>query len=135
MKTKNLLTFLVVIFLGSTIMSFMVYQDQKQGGPWNIPTEYKNKKMPAGTEANQGKMLWAVNCKSCHGNTGLGDGPKAAALKTFPGNFKSAEFQAQSDGTIYYQSIFGRDEMPNFEKKIPDDEDRWNLVAYIRTLK
>jgi mono/diheme cytochrome c family protein len=135
MKTKNLLVTLAVILLGSAIMSFMVVQDQKKGGPWTIPAEYKTKKMPADSDANQGKMLWAINCKSCHGNTGLGDGPKAASLATFPGNFKSAEFQAQTDGTIYYETITGRDEMPGFSKKFPDDEDRWNLVAFIRTLK
>jgi mono/diheme cytochrome c family protein len=135
MKTKNLLTFLIVVFLGSTIMSFMVNQDQKKGGPWTIPAEYKTKKMPATADANQGKMLWAIHCKSCHGNLGLGDGPKAASLETFPGNFKSPEFQAQADGAIYYEAMVGRDEMPNFEKKIADDEDRWNVVAYIRKLK
>lgn len=135
MKTKNLLVVLALIFFGSTIMSFMVNQDKKEAGPWVIPAEYQKKKMPAGTEANQGKMLWAVHCKSCHGNTGLGDGPKAGSLKTIVHSFKTPEFQAQSDGAIYYESFVGRDEMPNFEKKIPDDEDRWNLVAYIRTLK
>lgn len=135
MKTKNLFVVLALVLLGSTIMSFMVTQDKKKGAPWTIPAEYQKKKMPAGVEANQGKMLWAVHCKSCHGNQGLGDGPKAANLETLPGNFKSPEFQAQSDGTIYYQSFVGRGEMPSYEKKIPDEEDRWNLVAYIRTLK
>lgn len=82
-----------------------------------------------------GKMLWAKHCKSCHGNMGLGDGPKAASLKTHPGNFKDAAFQAQSDGVIYYQSFVGRDEMPNFEKKILEAEDRWAIVNFIRTMK
>ncbi len=126
---------MMTLFVGSTILSFVIYQDQKKGDPWTIPDEYKSKIMPAAAEANQGKMLWAVNCKSCHGSTGMGDGPKAASLETFPGNFQTPEFQAQSDGTIYYQSFTGRGEMPNYEKKIPAEEDRWNLVAYIRTMK
>jgi hypothetical protein len=29
----------------------------------------------------------------------------------------------------------GRDEMPAYEKKIPDANDRWSLVAYMRTFK
>ena len=135
MKTKSLFIALAAFVLGSVIMSFAVPQDQKKGGPWNVPAEYKSKKMPAGADATQGKALWSLHCKSCHGGAGLGDGPKAANLKTFPGNFKSAEFQGQADGVIYYQSFVGREEMPNYEKKIPDDEDRWNLVAFIRTLK
>lgn len=127
-----------VLLLGVAMLSFFVPQDQKKGGPWDIPAKYKAMKNPVAGKADLlpvGKALWAKHCKSCHGNTGLGDGPKAASLKTFPGNFKDATFQAQSDGVIYYQAIIGRDEMPNFEGKIPEDEDRWALVNFIRTLK
>jgi len=35
---------------------------------------------------------------------------------------------------IYYQSFVGRDEMPNFEKKITEEEDRWAIVNFIRTM-
>jgi mono/diheme cytochrome c family protein len=28
----------------------------------------------------------------------------------------------------------GKDEMPAYDKKIPNDEDRWMLVHYMRTL-
>ena len=82
-----------------------------------------------------GKGLWAKHCKSCHGNMGLGDGPKAKMLKTFPGDFSSKEFQAYNDGSIYYMTVIGRDEMPNFEKKLLTEEDRWAVVNYMRTLK
>jgi hypothetical protein len=46
----------------------------------------------------------------------------------------SAEVQGQKDGELFYKSIIGRDEMPNFEKKIRSDEDRWMVVNYLRTL-
>jgi hypothetical protein len=29
----------------------------------------------------------------------------------------------------------GRDDMPSFKKKLPEADDRWNLVNFIRTLK
>jgi len=137
MKTKNFLAVLSAIFMSAVFMSFIGLQDQKKGGPWDVPAAYKSKKAPASTaqSVNLGKMLWAKHCKSCHGNNGLGDGPKAASLKTLPGNFKAAEFQGQPDGAIYYQSFVGRDEMPNFEKKVVDEEERWALVHFIRTLK
>jgi len=79
-----------------------------------------------------GKMLWSKHCKSCHGNVGLGNGPKAKQLETFPGDLSSEEFQGGSEGAIYYKSYVGRDEMPNFEKKIPDEEDRWAIVNFMR---
>lgn len=138
MKGKNLWVLVALVFFGAAAMSFMVTQDQKKGAPWNIPAEYKSMKNPHAGKADLvpvGKMLWAKHCKSCHGNMGLGDGPKAASLKTHPGNFKDAAFQAQSDGVIYYQSFVGRDEMPNFEKKILEAEDRWAIVNFIRTMK
>ena len=37
-----------------------------------------------------GKALYATHCKSCHGTKGLGDGSKAAQLKTEPGDFSKA---------------------------------------------
>jgi mono/diheme cytochrome c family protein len=135
-----------VIFLGSvgllfcvaTLFSFIVPQDQKTAGPWEIPAKYKEMKNTfKGDAASEklGKILYTKHCKSCHGNLGEGNGPKAASMKTKLGTFKDAKFQAQTDGEIYYQAIIGRDEMPAFDKKILEDEDRWAIVNYIRALK
>ncbi len=107
--------------------------------PWVIPDKYKTMKSPnkAGdaTAIANGKELWAKHCKACHGSKGLGDGPKAASLKTNPGDFSNADFQGQPDGAIYYESFVGRDEMPNFEKKITTEKERWDIVSFIRSLK
>ena len=69
--------------------------------PWVVPDKYKTMKstVKAGDAAAiaSGKELWAKHCKSCHGGKGLGDGPKAASLKTSAGDFSSADFQKQSD--------------------------------------
>jgi mono/diheme cytochrome c family protein len=131
-KLLAILTALIFVFAN-------VASAQKQGGPWNVPAKYKAMKttIKAGDASINavGKALYTKHCKSCHGAKGLGDGPKAASLKTSCGDFSAAKFQGQSDGEIYYQSIIGRDEMPNYEKKIPDEADRWALVGYIRTLK
>ena len=123
--------------MGLTGISFTVinYQDKK---PWPVPDNAKNMKNPVASNAEsiaEGKTLYATHCKSCHGSKGLGDGTKAAQLKTEPGDFSTADFQSQSDGTIFYKSTEGRDDMPSFKKKIPDADDRWNVVNYIRTLK
>jgi len=82
-----------------------------------------------------GKELWGQHCKSCHGTKGVGDGPKAAQLKTEPGDFSKADFQGQPDGSIFYKTSEGRDDMPSFKKKIPDADERWSIVNYIRTFK
>lgn len=114
-------------------------QDKKPAKGWDIPAKFKSMKNPLKPEDpsinSVGKELYNQHCRSCHGNKGKGDGPKARNLKTFPGDFGTKEFQAQTDGEIYYQSFVGRDEMPNFEKKITDEQDRWAVVGFIRTLK
>lgn len=131
----KLATLLVAFIFVTTLVSLA----QKKGAPWNVPANYKSKKstVKAGDASinSVGKTLYNQHCKSCHGAKGLGDGPKAAKLETSCGDFSSATFQGQADGVIYYQSFIGRDEMPNFEKKIPDEGDRWAVVMYIRTMK
>ena len=134
---KNLFGFAVVIMTSVVLFSFVAPQDQKVGAAWAVPAKYKSMANPLkgkGDADNVGKMLYAKHCKSCHGATGLGDGAKASSMKTKINSLKDGKFQAQSDGEVYYESFVGRDEMPNFEKKIPE-EDRWALVNYIRTLK
>lgn len=120
------------------MMAFVLPQDQKKGGPWEIPKEYKTKVNPHKGDASLdklGRATYNKHCRSCHGNTGLGDGPMAKNLKTHPGDFSSAEFHKHTDGDFYYMSFIGRDEMPNFEKKITDEEERWAVVNFIRSFK
>ena len=104
---------------------------------WVVPEKYVNMKNPTDpdVDANIGKALYKKHCQSCHGSEGYGDGSKAAGLKGDLGDFSSAEFQAQTDGALFYKSYFGRGDMPNYEKKIPDEEDMWLIVNYMRTLK
>ena len=108
---------------------------QAKAKAWPVPDKDKAMKAPAKADLATGKELWAKHCKSCHGSKGLGDGPKAASLKTFPGDFSSAAFQGGTDGELLYRTDKGRDEMPAYEKKIPDINDRWSLVAFMRTFK
>lgn len=133
MKLKVLSGSLLVLF-ALVLMSFT--QEKK---PWDIPDKYKSMKNPQEISDKSmlklGKMMYSKHCKSCHGNFGKGDGPKARSIDVDLGDFTSADFQAQKDGVIYYQSFVGRDEMPNFEKKITDEEERWAIVTYMRTLK
>ena len=105
---------------------------------WPVPDNYKKMKNPVATDAasvGEGKTLYATHCKSCHGAKGLGDGNKAAQLKTEPGNFATTEFHSQCDGSLFYKTTEGRDDMPNFKKKMPDADERWAIVNFMRTLK
>jgi mono/diheme cytochrome c family protein len=134
MKLSVLILALATAITG-TGFSFVSQQDKK---PWPVPDNYKNMKNPVASDAEsiaEGKTLYATHCKSCHGSKGVGDGPKAAQLKTEAGDFSKADFQAQTDGALFYKTSDGRDDMPGFKKKIPDADERWSLVNYMRTLK
>ena len=103
----------------------------------DIPDKYVKMKNPTyATKENLsiGKALYSKHCKSCHGKKGIGDGPKADEFDSDIGDFSSEEFHAQTEGIIFYKSYIGRDDMPNYEKKIPDPEDMWFIVNYMRTL-
>ena len=134
MKTVKLFSPVLFIVIAMLCAGF-VYQDKK---PWNVPADKAKITNPVASNAaslKDGKELWAKHCQSCHGKSGLGDGPKAAQLKTEPGDFSQATTQKQSDGSLFYKISEGRDDMPSFKKKIPEAEDIWNVVNYLRTLK
>jgi len=134
---RNLLSVVTVTMVAIILFAFVAPQDQKAGAPWVIPANYKSMTNPQKGKADAdkvGQMLYTKHCKSCHGGSGLGDGPKASSQETKINSFKDAKFQAQTDGQIYYQSFMDR-EMKSFEKKIPAAEDRWAVVNYLRTLK
>lgn len=138
MKKKKIISFvlpLAGLFLMSVLAGFGTF-DQKK--PWTVPDAAKNKKNPVTSNAESiatGKSLWSTHCKSCHGTKGLGDGSKASQLKTEPGDFSKADFHAQTDGSLFYKTSEGRDDMPSFKKKITDADDIWSIVNYMRTMK
>ncbi|HRI58657.1 MAG TPA: cytochrome c [Saprospiraceae bacterium] len=128
----------VGVFTFLSILIATAFTPRHLGDPWVVPDKYKNMKNPVKADAESisaGKTLYNKHCKSCHGSKGLGDGTKAAQLKTKCGDFSSADFQSQSDGSIFYKTNEGRDDMPSFKKKIPEATDVWNVVNYLRTLK
>jgi mono/diheme cytochrome c family protein len=138
MKTsQKIITILITMVIAVFFISGNTYAQAKK--PWDIPASAKSVKSTVNLKdagvISTGKDLWAKHCKSCHGSKGLGDGPKAASLKTNPGDFSSAAFQGQTDGDLFFETSKGRDEMPGYEKKIPDAGERWALVAFMRTMK
>lgn len=136
MKSKTAIGFmLIVIFIAAA--SFTTYET-KQQQPWAVPDKSSKMANPVKADASSvadGKALWAKHCQSCHGKTGKGDGTKAAGLDTHPGDFTKADFKNQSDGSLFYKVAEGRKDMPSFKKKIPDEDDIWSLVNYMRTFK
>ncbi len=125
MKSLKMFVAIAVVFAVSfSLLSFEM--------GWVVPAAdaaIKNpvKNTPASVDA--GKAEYTKTCKMCHGATGVGVGTMAK-----PSNFTSKDFKGQTDGAIFYKISTGFGKMPAYKTKIKADNDRWNLVNYLRTL-
>ncbi len=138
MKERKILnaSLLLMVFAAFALFAFRPVVNYQEG--WEVPEKYQKMENPVvdDDEALEiGGELYDKHCKSCHGKTGLGDGPKSDELDTACGDFTTEEFHEQSDGALFYKTTFGRDDMPAFDKKISDEEERWMVVTYVRSLK
>jgi len=104
---------------------------------WQAPAEADKLKNPLKGNAvatAAGKKLYNQLCLICHGAKGKGDGIAGMALKPKPANFADTKLQAQTDGAIYWKLTEGRAPMAGYKDILKEDQ-RWQLVNYIRTFK
>jgi mono/diheme cytochrome c family protein len=77
-----------------------------------------------------GKRLWTQSCWQCHGATGKGDGPAAAALvggvPSLEGKIKGAKFDA-----LVAVIQDGRGRMPAYGENI-DEHDSRRILQYLK---
>ncbi len=103
--------------------------------PWEAPAAEKAKKNPLPADAkvvDQGQKIAQINCVTCHGAKGKGDGVAAAALSPKPADWTSKKIQDESDGELFWKISNGRGSMPAW--KHLSENDRWALVRYIHSL-
>ncbi len=81
-----------------------------------------------------GKDLYTTSCAECHGDTGLGDGAKAAAGSA-PRSFHDLEFMASQPDQALFDAITNGvpDKKMQAYNQLSEDQ-RWALVAYVRNL-
>jgi mono/diheme cytochrome c family protein len=79
------------------------------------------------------KTVYVSYCTPCHGDKGRGDGPAAPGLNPKPADHTSAAVQSETDGSLFWKLSEGRSPMPGY-KKILTDQQRWELINYIRSL-
>lgn len=103
-----------------------------------IPAEYAglSNPIPADTESlERGGELYTVNCASCHGDGGMGDGPAGSALDPAPSPIAHSS-QMMADDYLFWRISEGG--VP-FGTSMPawtvfDEQSRWDMVNYMRAL-
>ena len=117
--------------LGVLVLAGVAYAQ----APWGAPAAEKEKKNPLPADAKvvaQGQKIAQINCVTCHGAKGKGDGVAAAALSPKPADWTSKKIQDESDGELFWKISNGRGSMPAW--KHLSENDRWALVRYIHSL-
>ncbi|HXF84265.1 MAG TPA: cytochrome c [Anaerolineales bacterium] len=101
-----------------------------------VPAEYAGKTNPLGADAvAAGSSIFKANCETCHGPQGHGDGPAGAALDPKPKNLADLQSKA-GDDYLFWRISEGKPGTSMVAwKGILSDEQIWQVVAFIRTLK
>jgi len=110
---------------------------------WELPEDADKTKNPVEATAEsieKGKALYLDrnkgNCIFCHGETGSGNEANLARLRRKPADLTNKErMTAMTDGEVFWKITKGiTGIMPAGEKKMPEAEERWHVVNYVRTL-
>jgi len=83
---------------------------------------------------NRGAVRFQIFCVPCHGASGRGDG--AVVLKGYPAPppLDGGKTVALPDGRMFHIITFGQKNMPGYASQI-SEEDRWKIIAYVRSLQ
>jgi mono/diheme cytochrome c family protein len=135
-KQKQIFT-IITLFSGICLVGFSSeknvsnHSDQEA---WKAPAWADTLKSPFHEEPltlAQGEELFTLYCATCHGETGYGDGAAGGALGQKPANFHDTLVTSQSNGALFWKLSTGKGNMPPF-KDVFTEEQRWQLVAYLR---
>lgn len=138
LQTKvSIATTLLISLLSLTSFTEKMELHLPQNGDWVAPKSADNLKNPfkeSQAAIGKGKITYQQMCAICHGEKGKGDGMAGMSLKPRPANFTSEKVQNQTDGALYWKLTTGRAPMAAY-KDILSEQERWQLVSYLRTFK
>ncbi len=101
-----------------------------------VPADFAGMTNPLGTDAaGAGAEVFRTNCEMCHGPQGHGDGPAGQSLEPKPRNLANIQ-AAAGDDFLFWRIHDGKPGTSMLAwKGILTDEQIWQVVTFIRTLK
>jgi mono/diheme cytochrome c family protein len=128
----NLLGVFVVFVIVAVAGSLVVYSLSD----WTAPQKARqmpNPFPPTAKAIGMGMSTYQDRCQNCHGEDGNGKGERAEKLSVAPSDFTDAHSMSKlTDGELFWKISEGHRPMPAFKAKLSEEE-RWQLVDYIRT--
>jgi mono/diheme cytochrome c family protein len=122
----------VVFVLVAIVAGIIVYSLSD----WRVPARAKAMRNPVPSTPQtiaSGMRIYLDRCQNCHGENGNGKGERAEKLSIAPSDFTDAHVMSQqTDGELFWKISQGRRPMPQFKGKLSEEE-RWEVVDYIRT--
>ncbi|MCL4179462.1 MAG: c-type cytochrome [Verrucomicrobia bacterium] len=121
------------------------FAEASAGGTVGVPITIPPEPPLTFDSITRGQEVYAqLQCNSCHGETGAGDGPSASTLKDslgvviHPRDFNTDLFRGGSTGQDLYTRIavgLGGTPMVAYPDEVLNPTDRWALVHYIQSLR
>lgn len=136
MRNVTLMILLGVLFLAACGGESSTSANNENATLAPVPTEFAGLTNPLGAEAaDAGAEVFRTNCATCHGTEGHGDGPAGQSLNPRPRNLASIQ-AAAGDDFLFWRIHEGKPGTSMVAwKGILTDEQIWQAVSFIRTLK
>lgn len=147
MENKKIFLAFVILVLGALLIaacggSSETADDHGEADEHvGVPSEFANLTNPFTGDheaAEAGAEIYKVNCATCHGPEGKGDGPTAVGLDPQPASLADAHMMEEmNDGALFWRVSEGgmmepfNSVMPAWKETLSEDE-IWQVITYIR---
>jgi mono/diheme cytochrome c family protein len=134
---KTAFIIFALLFVACVLGAQQSQPPAKPPADYKVPAEEAQKQNPVKPTPEslaKGKKTYALDCAMCHGEDGDGKGDLAADIKNVTDFTAPDAMKDRTDGELFYIMRKGKGEMPPEGDRAKND-DIWNLVNYIRSLK
>ncbi len=109
------------------------YKGDPAAAAANLKNPYAGQMTPEISAIGQKK--YETYCLVCHGDRGEGNGPVAPKMALKPPSLVADKIVNLADGGIFHIITDGQGVMSSYAYQLVDENDRWAIVNYVRSLQ